>query len=66
MNKDLKNILKLALMIAYVVAVIGGIGYCCYYKQYVVAASIFLLGVMAWPTFRMLWPEKAKKGDTKA
>lgn len=58
--KDLKNIAKLVLMVAYVIAVIAGIGYCIYYKQYVVAASIFLLGVMAWPTFRKLWPEKAK------
>ncbi len=58
--KDLKNILKLILMIAYVVAVIGGIGYCGYYKQYVVAASILLLGIMAFPTWRQLWPEKSK------
>ena len=66
MKNDLKNIIKTVLILAYAIAVIGGIGYCCYIKQYVVAACIFLLGVMAWPTFRMLWPEKAKKKDTKA
>jgi len=59
--KDLKNILKLICIVAYPVAVIGGIGYCIYYKQYVVAAGIFLLGVMAWPTFRNLWPKEEKK-----
>jgi len=64
--KDLKNIAKLILMIAYVIAVIGGIGYCCYYKQYLVATCIFLLGVMAWPTFRKMWPEKVKKEEPAA
>lgn len=58
---DLKNILKLIGMAAYVVAVIGGIGYCCYLHKYLIAASILVLAIMAWPTFRKLWPESKKK-----
>lgn len=58
--KDLKNILKLICIVAYPVAVVGGIGYCIYYRQYVVVASIFFLGVMAWPAWRKLFPEKQK------
>ena len=66
MMNDLKNIIKTVLILAYAIADLGGIGYCCYIKQYVVAACIFLLGVMAWPTFRKMWPEKVKKEEPAA
>ncbi|MBO4657965.1 MAG: hypothetical protein J5639_09360 [Bacteroidales bacterium] len=58
MNNDLKNILKLCGMAAYVIAVIGGIGYTAMQHHYLIAAAIIVLAVMAWPTFRKLWPEK--------
>lgn len=60
MNKDLKNILRLIGIVAYVVAVIGGIGYTCYLHKYLIAVCIVYLAVLAFPTWRKLWP-----GDTK-
>lgn len=62
---DLKNILKLLGMAAYVLAVIGGIGYTCYQKHYLIAASIAVLAVMAWPTFKKLWPKNEVKEQEK-
>lgn len=58
---DLKNIMKLLGIAAYLLAVIGGIGYVLYMKHYLIAISIVILAVMAWPTFRKLWPSR----DTK-
>ena len=39
----------------YIVGVAGGIGYCAYLKQYVIAASILLLGAMAFPTAKKFY-----------
>lgn len=58
--KDLKNIIRLFGIVMYPVAVIGGVGYCCYIHQYLIAAAIIILGIEAFPTWRKLWPEKSK------
>lgn len=56
--KDLKNIGKLLAMAAYILGAIGGFGYCIYSHAYLIAAAIIVLAVMAWPTFRKMWPSK--------
>ena len=58
--KDLKNIIRLFGIVMYPVAVIGGVGYCCYLHKYLIAVCIVYLAVLAFPTWRKLWP-----GDTK-
>ena len=56
--QDLKNIIKLLGMAAYVIAAIGGFAYMVYMQKYIIAAAILVLAIMAWPTFRKMWPGK--------
>lgn len=54
--KNLINILKLLGIAAWLLAAIGGVCYCCYYGQYVVAFAILILAGLAFPTVRKFWP----------
>lgn len=56
MKNELINIAKLMGIVAYILAAIGGIGYTCMLHKYFIALAIAVLAVMAWPTFRSLWP----------
>ena len=44
-------------LFAYVVGAIGGFGYACYCKAYVIAVCIILLAVMAFPTAKKWFKE---------
>ena len=46
----MKKILFFFGLCAYVLGSIGGLGYCLYYHQYVIAVSVAILAGMAFPT----------------
>ena len=56
--KDLINILKLFAFALYVLAVIGGTGYCIYIHKWLFAVAIVAVGVMAFPFIRKIWLTK--------
>lgn len=47
-----KRLLRFCEVCAYAMGTIGGIGYCCYSKAYVIAVAVAALAVMAWGEFR--------------
>ena len=55
------NILKLLGMAAWAVGLIGGMGYCCYWHKYLIAAAILFLGILAFPTVKKWFPKKQSK-----
>ena len=56
--KDLKNILRLFGLMAWLVAGIGGTGYALYIHQYVTAVCIVICAAMAIPTVKKWLPGK--------
>jgi len=55
MNDTKNKLLAFAIVILYIPAVLGGIGYLCHIHQGFLAFAIAALGVMAWPVFRDAW-----------
>lgn len=46
----MKKIIYLIILFAYVMGIIGGIGYACYCKAWVIAVAVAILGMLAFPT----------------
>lgn len=51
-NNTLLKIVAFVAFFAYILAVIGGIGYLVSIHQYVIAFAVLILGLMAYPTLR--------------
>ena len=51
----MKKILYLIILFAYVVGIIGGIGYACYSHAWVIAVAVAILGAMAFPTAKTIY-----------
>ena len=49
------KILAFAIVCAYLLAVLGGVGYLCYLRTGLIAAAVVALGAMAWPVFSAAW-----------
>lgn len=51
----MKKFVYLAILFAYVMGVIGGIGYACYVHEWVIAIAVAVVGVMAYPTAKDIY-----------
>lgn len=51
----MKNYFYLLMLFLYAIGTIAGIGNCIYIGEYVTAAGIAVLAVMAWPTAVNYW-----------
>lgn len=51
----MKKLLYLVILFAYVMGFIGGIGYTCYVGEYVIAAAVAVMGVLAFPTAKYFY-----------
>ncbi len=47
----------MVLLMLYVMGSIGGFGYACYCKAYVIAFAVLVLAVMAFPTAKRIFQE---------
>lgn len=53
----MKMFVKFFVIVAYILAVLGGIGYTWYDGAYVIAAAIIVLALMAFPVFKRFFDE---------
>lgn len=51
----MKKYLYLIIIFAYVMGVIGGIGYAVYSGAYIIAVAVAILGAMAFPTAKEIY-----------
>lgn len=51
----MKKPLYLIILFAYMMGIIGGIGYACYCKAWVIAVAVAILGVLAYPTAKYIY-----------
>jgi len=56
--KDLINIFKLLGIAAWLLAAIGGVGYCAYFGHYIIAAAVLFLAIVSYPTVLTWLPGK--------
>lgn len=54
---NIKNFVLLIKLFLYLMGAIGGFGYACYYKAYVIAIAVVELAIMAFPTAKKWWKE---------
>lgn len=55
MKKYFKYFRDFAILLCYLVALIGGVGYTVYNKAYVVTVAVVMLGVIAFPQLKKAW-----------
>jgi hypothetical protein len=53
----LKGIISMFLLMLYAMGSIGGFGYACYCKAYVIAAAVLVLAILAFPTIKKVFKE---------
>ena len=51
----MKKFAYLIIMFAYVMGVIGGIGYTCYLHEWVIAIALVVVGAMAFPSAKYIY-----------
>jgi hypothetical protein len=51
----LKGIISMFLLMLYAMGSIGGFGYACYCKAYVIAAAVLVLAILAFPTIKKVF-----------
>ena len=52
-----KNFIKFALICAWFMGTVGGFGYACYSKAYLIAACVAIVGAIAFPQVKRWWKE---------
>jgi hypothetical protein len=55
-----KGFINTFLLMLYAMGGIGGFGYACYCKAYVIAAAVLVLAIMAFPTAKRVFEEWTK------
>jgi uncharacterized membrane protein len=51
----MKKFTYLIILFAYVMGIIGGIGYTCYIHEWVIAIAVAVVGVMAFPAAKNIY-----------
>ena len=51
----MKRFVYLIILFAYVMGIIGGIGYTCYIHEWVIAIAVAVVGVMAFPAAKNIY-----------
>jgi uncharacterized membrane protein len=51
----MKKFAYLIILFAYVMGIIGGIGYTCYIHEWVIAIAVAVVGVMAFPAAKNIY-----------
>ena len=52
-----KGFINTFVLMLYAMGSIGGFGYACYCKAYVIAAAVLLLAILAFPTIKKVFKE---------
>lgn len=59
---ETKGFIYMFLLMAYLMGTIGGIGYACFSKAYVIAAAVAVLAVMAFPKAKEIFEKWKNAG----